>query len=314
MSLPGFFSMFDGLRRPRNVRGEGWVHHHPRDNFYQSTSFFPMPFAMITTVNKEGVTSIGPHSLTFPFDLIEQPSWMLISRAGSNTVENLRNGSKAAIHFVEFKKSWLKPIVKLGYPGLEAEEKMKDQPFKMVKSPSPEYADDPTFPLIMDDALEVFECEADGKFRYEPQRETDPIGCEAFWCLTIKNILMKESFDKVLQEQKVFPSIPISYGFRHNDAGDRRFFFTSHNKPFPVPTPTPEGLEWQPIYYAANKMDPDVRFTEDAVKQLVDIPKPFIKMALNGIVKEAKAQGVDFVDEDFVAAFNAKRKGERDNK
>jgi hypothetical protein len=50
------------------------------------------------------------------------------------------------------------------------------------------------------------------------------------------------------------------------------------------------------------------------VKQLVDIPKPFIKMALNGIVKEAKAQGVDFVDEDFVAAFNAKRKGERDNK
>lgn len=70
MSLAGFFSMFDGLRKPRSVRGEGWVHHHPRDNFYQSTSFFPMSFAMITTVNEQGVTSIGPHSLTFPFDLI----------------------------------------------------------------------------------------------------------------------------------------------------------------------------------------------------------------------------------------------------
>jgi len=314
MALSSLFSLFDGLRRPRSVRGEDWVHHHPRDNFYQSTSFFPMSFAMITTVNEEGVTSIGPHSLTFPFDLIEEPSWMLISRAGSNTTENLLKGSKAALHFVEFKKSWLKPIVKLGYPGLEADEKMKDIPFKMVKSPSAEYADDPKFPLIMDDAFEVFECEIDGEFKYQPHRETDPIGCESFWCLKIKNILMKETFEKILQDQKVFPSMPVSYGFRHNDAGDRRFFFTSHNKPFPVKVPTPEGLEWQPLYYAANKIDPDVRFTEESVKMLVDIPKAFVTMALNGIIKEAKAQGVTFVDEDFVAAFNAKRKGERENK
>jgi flavin reductase (DIM6/NTAB) family NADH-FMN oxidoreductase RutF len=314
MALTSLFSLFDGLRRPRNVRDEGYVRHHPRDNFYQSVSFFPMSFAMITTVSKDGVTSIGPHSLTFPFDLIEEPSWMLISRAGSNTTENLKNGSKAAIHFIEFRKSWLAPIVKLGYPGLEPEEKMKDIPFTMVDSPTPEYAADPTFPKLMAEAFEVFECEVDGEWKYQPNRETDPIGCESFWCLKIKNILMKESFDKILAEQKTFPSMPISYGFRHNDAGARRFFFTSHNKPFPVPTPTPEGLEWQPIYYAANKMDPEVRFTEDSVKKLVDIPKPFVKMALNGIVKEAKEQGVTFVDEDFVVAFNEKRNAKRDNK
>jgi hypothetical protein len=266
-----------------------------------------MPFAMITTVNEEGVTSIGPHSLTFPFNLIEEPSWMLVSRAGSNTSTNLRNGSKAALHFVEFKKSWLKPIVELGYPGIEPEEKMKDIPFEMVGSPTEAYAHDPKFPQIMNDAFQVYECEVDGEFKYQPHRETDPVGCEDFWSLKIKNVLLKESFEKKLIGQKKFPSMPISYGFRHNDK-ERRFFFTSHNKPFAVPIPTPKGLEYQSIYYQANKIDPEVRFSEDACKLLVEIPKAFMGMALKGIVKEAKEQGVTMVDEEFTKAFNERRK------
>jgi flavin reductase (DIM6/NTAB) family NADH-FMN oxidoreductase RutF len=307
MSFFDFFSLADRLRRPRNVRNESFVRHHPKDNFYQSTSFFPMPFAMITTVNEEGVTSIGPHSLTFPFDLIEEPSWMLVSRAGSNTSTNLRNGSKAALHFVEFKKSWLKPIVGLGYPGLEPEEKMKDIPFEMIDTPTPELASDPLYPQLMNDAFQVFECEVDGEFKYEPARETDPVGCENFWCLKIKNVLLKESTEKMLVGQKKFPSMPISYGFRHNEK-QRRFFFTSHNKPFPVNIPTPKGLEYQTIYYQANKIDPEVRFSKEACMLLVEIPKAFMGMALKGIVKEAKEQGVTMVDEDFTKAFNARRK------
>lgn len=308
MSFFDFFSLVDGLRRPNNVRKEPFVRLHPKDNFYQSAGFFPMPFAMITTVNEQGVTSIGPHSLTFPFDLIEEPSWMVVSRAGSNTSTNLRSGSKAAIHFVEFKKSWLKPVVELGYPGLEPEAKMENIPFEMVDSPTEAYAKDPRFPQLMNDAFQVYECEVDGEFKYQPHRETDPVGCENFWCLKIKNVLLKESFEKKLIGQKKFPSMPISYGFRHNDKGERRFFFTSHNKPFPVPIPRPKGLEYQSIYYQANKLDPEVRFTEDACKLLVDIPNAFLGMALKGILKEAKAQGVTMVDEDFTKAFNDRRK------
>jgi flavin reductase (DIM6/NTAB) family NADH-FMN oxidoreductase RutF len=308
MSFFDFFSLADRLRRPHKVRDEAFVRLHPKDNFYQSAGFFPMPFAMITTVNEAGVTSIGPHSLTFPFDLIEEPSWMLVSRAGSNTSTNLRNGSKAALHFVEFKKSWLKPIVELGYPGLEPEEKMRDIPFEMVKSPTEAYADDPGFPLLMNDAFQVYECEVDGEFKYRPHRETDPVGCENFWCLKIKNILLKESFEKKLVGQKKFPSMPISYGFRHNDKGARRFFFTSHNKPFPVNIPTPKGIEYQTIYYQANKLDPDVRFSKEACMLLVDIPTTFLGMALKGILKEAKEQDVTMVDEEFTKAFNDRRK------
>jgi hypothetical protein len=307
MPILDFFSIFDGLRRPTRTHDEGYKRLHPKDNFYQSTSFFPMPFAMITTVNEDGFTSIGPHSLTFPFDLIEEPSMMLVSRAGSNTSQNLKRGSKAALHFIEFKKPWLKPIVELGYPGIEPEEKMKNIPFEMIKSPTPEYANDPEFPLIMKDAFQIYECELNGEFKWEPERETDPIASENFWCLKVKNVLLKETFHKRLIEQKEFPSMPISFGFRHNDSGARRFFFCSHNKPFPVPIPTPKGLEHNQIYYAANKMDPDVRFEEDACKLLVDIPKAFLKIALKGIIKEAKAQGVTMVDAEFTKQFNEKR-------
>ena len=307
MSLFDVFSWFDGLRRPTPVRAEPFVRLHPKDNFYQSAGFFPMPFALVTTVNRDGVTSIGPHSLAFPFDLIEGPSMMLVSRAGSNTSKNLRDGSKAALHFVEFKKSWLKPIVYLGYPGLEPEEKMQDIPFEMITTPTAELAADPTYPQLINDAFQIYECEVDGEFEYKPARDTDPEGCENFWCLRIKNILLKESFEQKLIGQREFPSMTISYGFRHNEAGDRRFFFTSHNKPFEVPVPSPKGLDFQPIYYMANKLDPEVRFTEGACRMLVDIPKPFLKMALKGIVKEAKAQGVTMVDEEFTKAVNEKR-------
>ena len=306
--LFNLFSVFDGLRRPTRVRKEPWKRLHPKDNFYQSVSFFPMPFALITTVNEHGVTSIGPHSLSFPFDLIEEPSMIVVSRAGSNTAQNLRAGrTKAALHFVEFDKRWLKSIVGLGYPGIEPEEKMKDIPFEMVRSTSDEYKDDPDFPMLINDAFQVFECELDGEFKYHPHRETDPIASEDFLVLKVKNVLLKESFEEKLLGQKRFPNMPISYGFRHNDK-ERRFFFSSHNKPFPVHIPSPPGLEHQAIYYSANKMDPDVRFTEDACKLLVDVPKAFINVALKGIIKEAKAQGVDFVDEDFMKAFNEKRK------
>ena len=307
MGLLDVLSVFDGLRRPQQVCGEPWKRLHPKDNFYQSTSFFPMPFALVTTVNENGVTSIGPHSLSFPFDLIEEPSMMVISRAGSNTSHNLGLGSKAALHFVEFRKTWLKPIVALGYPGIEPEEKMKDIPFHMVRTPTEAYADDPTFPLLIDEAFQVFECELDGEFHYQPKRETDPIAVEKFWCLKVKNVLMKESFEKRLVEQKEFPNMAISYGFRHNDSA-RRFFFSSHNRPFPVPVPSPKGLEHQAIYYSANKMDPAVRFTEEACKQLVDIPKAFMGVALKGIIKEAKAQGVEMVDEAWLREFNERRK------
>ncbi len=297
---------FLNISRKSTNPAEPFVRLHPKDNFYQSTSFFPMPFAMITTVDENGTTSIGPHSLTFPFDLIEEPSMMLVSRASSNTSTNLRRGSKAALCFVEWHKPWLQEIVNLGYPGQTPEEKMAKTCFELEKSPSPEYQDDPEFPLIMKDAFQVYECEINGEFEWKPHRETDEDSRENFWNLSVKNILLRESFERKLVEQKEFPHIPISFGFRHNE-NERRFFFASHSKPFPVHIPVSDAKAAQSIWYDANKMDPDVRFTQESCVALADIPKPFRKLALKGIIKAAKEEGVTMVDEDFVAKVNAER-------
>lgn len=301
-------SIFDRLRRPASRRDEGYQSVNPQDNFYQSAAFYPMPFALATTVSEMGHTSIGPYSLCFPLDIIEEPSMLLVARSSSNTATNLRNGSKVALNFIEFRKSWLRHVVNLGYPGLDPAEKMKGIPFALTMSPNARYSNDQSYPLIMQDAFQVFECEVDGTFRYEPARATDPAAVESYWRLKITNILLKESVHTRLIEQKQFPDVPISYGFRHNDAGDARFFFCSHNKPFAVHVPKPAGAERGHIYYVANKIDPQVRFNEEACGLLVDVPGVFLKVALKGIIKEAKAEGVTMVDTEFMKKCNAKRK------
>jgi hypothetical protein len=51
-----------------------------------------------------------------------------------------------------------------------------------------------------------------------------------------------------------------------------------------------------------------VRFNEEACGLLVDVPGVFLKAALKGIVKAAKAEGVTMVDTEFMKKCNAKRK------
>jgi flavin reductase (DIM6/NTAB) family NADH-FMN oxidoreductase RutF len=284
---------------------EPLVQMRAKDNFYQSVSFFPMTFACVTTVNERGVTSIGPHSLIFPFDISEAHSMMLISRAGSNTSMNLRRVGKCALNFIEFNKDWLKAVVDLGYPGQTPEEKMKDCPFELMPTPNLEFQDDPDFPLLMKDAFQIFECVLDGTFNYEPKRQAAAPLVENFFSLNIRSVLMKEGFKKKLDNRDEFPDMPISYGFR----GGNEFWFTRHSTPFYFPVPRDKGPDHASILYKANKLDPDVRFTEEACRALTGVPKAFIDVVLDGIVDEARKQGVALVDADFIDAVEKLRQG-----
>jgi len=284
---------------------EPLVQMHAKDNFYQSVSFFPMTFACITTINERGTTSIGPHSLIFPFDISEAHSMMLISRASSNTATNLRRVGKCALNFIEFNKDWLKAVVDLGYPGQTPEEKMKDVPFELMKTHNPKFSDDPDFPLLMKDAFQILECVVYGTFKYEPKREAAAPLVESFFSLKIESVLMKESFKKKLDNREEFPDMPISYGFR----GGNEFWFTRHSAPFNFPVPRDRGPDHASILYMANTLDPAVRLTEEACKALTSVPKAFIEVVLEGIIDEAKKQGVSMVDQNFIEAVEKARQG-----
>jgi flavin reductase (DIM6/NTAB) family NADH-FMN oxidoreductase RutF len=280
-----------------------------RDNFYQSSSFFPMPFALITSKNEEGITSIGPYSLVFPLDICEEYSMMLVSRSSSNTATNLRRGSKCALNYIEFDQELLKTVVELGYPGVPPEEKMRDIPFELMESPTQSFRDDPDAPLLVKGAFQVFECEVGGTFDYNPHREADHSLVEDYFALRVKNVLMRESFKTKLFERQEFPDMPISYGFR----GGKEFWFTRHGKPFYIPVPDDKGLDQQGIYRIANGLDTDVRFTETACALLTGIPAPFVEAALGVFVNKAKKDNVNEIDAEFVRSAETRWSDKEDN-
>ena len=128
--------LLDRLFGPNTI-DEPFVNSPMRDNWYQASSYWPSSFSLITTVSDDGSTNIGPYQLTFPFEVINDRSFLVCSRKGSNTETNLHRNAKCALNFVEFNRRHLDKIVGLGYPGQTTEEKMADSPYTLIESPTP---------------------------------------------------------------------------------------------------------------------------------------------------------------------------------
>ena len=65
------------------------------------------------------------------------------------------------------------------------------------------------------------------------------------------------------------------------------------------------------MIYAADRVDPDVKFTDEACKMLVRVPRVFLKTALKGCVDWAKENNVTLIDETHMAKINDKRSKEK---
>lgn len=273
------------------------------DNFYQASAFIPMSFALVTTVHENGETGIGPHALLYPFGINKPHSMMLISRNTSGTANNIRRNHKCALNYVLFDRDRLRGIADLGYPGMALVDKLKANPYTLIDSPSPENAADPDFPKIIGEAFQVFECTWDDRFGLHSKKDDLGHPYDGHFNLLIDHILVKEKYAPGIDQGEIFPDMPIFCGYRAN----RGFWFAEHKAPFSVPLPKVKGMEYQTVLYLANRIDADVRFTEGACKKLVDIPEPFMKEALKGIVALAIEAGVTEVDEAFLDKVNTER-------
>ena len=65
------------------------------------------------------------------------------------------------------------------------------------------------------------------------------------------------------------------------------------------------------VIYAAERIDPNVKFTEQACAKLVKIPRVFLKMALTQMVEIAKEEGISVIDEAALDIINDKRRKEK---
>ncbi len=278
------------------------------DNFYQTSSFFPMPIVLVSTCAESGQTNLGPYSLVFPHMIADESkhAMMLITRADSNTAQNIRRTGHCAINFLPDEKKYLENCVLLGYPGDTTEEKMKDNIFTLL--PSPRNGVDPNspYPDIIKEAFQVFECTWDSSF---PSKLVE--GCENF-LLRVEDILLKPKYKEAIirgMDAKSFPRMPIGYGFRDNI----HFWFTQGSKPFALRIPESKGTSVNTVLYAAKRYDPTIEWMPEAAEKIVRVPRLFLKRAIAGIVDEAKKKGLTVITPEFMDKVRDKRRKEKDD-
>lgn len=294
------------------------------DNFYQTSSFFPMPTILVGTVSESGLTNLGSYSLCFPYYIAGKDYYAMLleCRNSSNTCQNLLRTKKCSLNFIPDSKKFFKEAVRLGFPGETTEEKMKDCIFSLKESSLG--ADRPK---IVSEAFQVFECSWDDSLEdayldkagnlegYEPPYRnfngiTSKFG--AHFILKIDRILMKKKYsDSIINGVKAggFPSVPVDYGYRDST----NFWMSRFRRPYPEKIQAKEG-DVSSVIYAAKRIDPEVTFTDDACARLTKIPRIFLKAALTQMVEIAKSEGISVIDEAALNIINDKRREEKKKK
>lgn len=298
------------------------------DNFYQSSSFFPMPLCLIGTLDEEGkLTSFGAYSLCFPYYIVGKGYYAMIleCRNTSNTCKGILRHGKCTINFLSFSKKNFAEHVRLGFPGDTPEEKMKDFKFNVEDGMSKELDSNGNYPKIIKEANQIFECtwvkELDNAQDDKVQEEynepyhnfngiTSKFG--AHFILKIDHILLKEKYYNAIVNgvtKNNFCPLPTNWGYR-----DSKYFWCSnYKKPIPVGIPDKE-VDLTSVKYAANRLNTDVKFTDDALKMLVKVPRPFLKLVLQGCVDWANRNNCKLITEKEMKIINDKRSKEKQKK
>ncbi|MDY5440791.1 MAG: hypothetical protein SPG64_01015 [Candidatus Enteromonas sp.] len=295
------------------------------DNFYQSSSFFPMPLTLIGTLDESGtVTSFGAYSLVFPYYIAgkEYYAMVLECRNSSNTCKGLLRHGKCTINFLPYTKKNFKNHVDMGFPGDTIEEKNKNLIFTPVDSLSQELDPEHRYPKVLKEALQVMECtwmrELDGaendvvQDEYEgPYHDFNGITSKygAHFILQIDHILLKGKYQEALVHgatRKNFCPLPTNWGYR-----DSRYFWCSpYHKPDAVGIPNRE-IDLSSLHYAAKRLNTKVRFTDDALLTIAGVPRPFLKLVLSKCAEWAEENGVEVITAKEMQIINDKRRKDK---
>ena len=295
------------------------------DNFYQTSSFFPMPTVLISTLTEDGKTTCGPYSLVQPYYVAGKDYYAMLlnCRNSSNTAQNLLRTGKCAINFIPDKKKYFKEAVRLGWPGDTPAEKMQNCLFHFEDGLMAEETGEKR-PQVISESFQVFECtwmrELDGAQDDQPgQLEgyegpyhdfngiTSKFG--AHFILRIDRILMKEKqYNGIINgvKAKDFPAVPVDYGYRDS----KNFWYTKFTRPIPELLPI-RATTVDSVKYAAKRIDDKIQFTDEACAKLVNVPRIFLPTALRGCVDWARQNNVTLITAEHMDIINDKRAKEK---
>ena len=294
------------------------------DNFYQTSLFFPMPTVVISTLCEDGSTTLGPYSLVQPYYVAGKDFYaMLLScRNSSNTAQNILRTGKCAINFVDDKPKTFAECVKLSWPGDTPAEKMPRCSFKLEKGQA-----EGERPMVLTDAIQVIECtwvreldnaqnDAPGQLNgYEPPYHdfngiTSKFG--AHFILKIDKILMKKQYaDAIINgvKAKDFPALPVDYGYRDS----KNFWFHRKTRMRAELLPMRQQ-SLASVRYAADRADDKVKFTDEALQTILNVPRVFLPLVLKGCVEWARENNVELVTAEHMQIINDKRAKEKAKK
>ena len=298
------------------------------DNFYQTSLYFPMPTVVISTLCEDGSTTLGPYSLCQPYYVAGKGYYamLLCCRNSSNTAQNILRNGKCAINFVDDKPATFKECVKLSWPGDKPEDKMPKCSFRLEKSQIEEESGQQR-PQVLTDAIQVIECtwvrELDGAQDdqpgvldgYQPPYHdfngiTSQFG--AHFILRVDRILMKKKYsDAIINgvRSRDFPPLPVDYGYRDS----KNFWFHRHRRMLSELLPIRKA-SLESVRYAADRIDDKVKFTDDALETILNVPRVFLPVVLKGCVAWAKENGVTLINAQHMQIINDKRAKEKNKK
>ena len=298
------------------------------DNFYQTSLYFPMPTVLISTLCEDGMTNLGPYSLVQPYYVAGKDYYAMLlqCRNSSNTAQNILRTGKCAINFVDDNPATFKECVKLSWPGDTPQEKMPRVNFVLEKSQIEEETGEKR-PQVLSTAIQVIECtwmrELDGAAGdkagelngYEPPYHdfngiTSKFG--AHFILRVDRILMKKQYsDAIIRgvEARDFPPLPVDYGYRDS----KNFWFHRKRRLRAELLPVREA-SLDSVRYAADRADDKVKFTDEALRTILNVPRVFLPLVLKGCVDWAKENGVELITEEHMKIINDKRSKEKNKK
>ncbi|MCF0243066.1 MAG: hypothetical protein HUK25_10530 [Treponema sp.] len=299
------------------------------DNFYQTSLFFPMPTVIISTLAEDGSTSLGPYSLVQPYYVAGKDFYaMLLScRNSSNTAQHILRTGKCALNFIDDNPKAFKEAVKLSWPGDTPKEKMAGCNFRLEQSQIMEENPADVRPKVLSDAIQVIECtwvkELDGAQNDKPgelhgypppYHDFNGITSQygAHFILKVDRILMKKKYsDAIINgvKAKDFPPLPVDYGYRDS----KNFWFHRKRKLRAELLPIREA-SLESVRYAADRADDKVKFTDDALRTVLNVPRVFLPLVLKGCVDWAKENGVTEITAEHMKIINDKRAKEKSKK
>ena len=298
------------------------------DNFYQTSLYFPMPTVIISTLCEDGSTTLGPYSLVQPYYVAGKDYYamLLCCRNSSNTAQNILRDGRCALNFIDDNPKSFKEAVKLSWPGDKPSDKMPKCKFRLEKSMIEEETGERR-PMVLSDAIQAIECtwmrNLDGAENdqpgnlngYEPPYHdfngiTSKFG--AHFILRVDRILMKKKYsDAIINgvKAKDFPPLPVDYGYR-----DSKNFWFHRKRRMHAELLAVRKQSLESVRYAADRADDKVKFTDDALMTILNVPRVFLPLVLKGCVDWAKENNVTLVTAEHMKIINDKRAKEKNRK